>query len=63
MCNVECLMCKVKMKKTYQNPRVEIHSIDSCSLMIPVSPPLEPAPQRHWRPGPGASYDPQGSVV
>ena len=50
-------------KKKYINTRVEVVSIEFCSLMIPVSGPPDPAPERHWRPGPGASYDPQGNVV
>ena len=55
------------MKKAYQNTRVEILPIEFCTLMIPGSDPgdphISPLPERHWRPGPGASYDPQGSIV
>ena len=54
------------MKKQYQTTRVEILPIASCAIMIPVSGPGEPPgmpPKRNWVPGPGPSYDPQGSVV
>lgn len=53
------------MKKQYQTTRVEILPITSCAIMIPGSGPDEPglAPKRNWVPGPGPSYDPQGSVV
>lgn len=50
-------------KKQYHSARVEITPIIGSTILYPASPPLEPAPERHWRPGPGASYDPQGSVV
>ena len=58
-------MCYMNMKKTYQNTIVEILSVESFAMMIPPSGPDDPhsAPRHHWRPGPGASYDPQGSVV
>lgn len=53
------------MKKKYQNTQVEVLTIESFALMIPGTNPGDPgsAPKRHWVPGPGASYDPQGSVV
>ena len=64
MCNV--LMFNVKMKKTYQNTYVEILPVESFALMIPVSEPPDPhmmLPKGHFVPGPGPSYDPQGSIV
>lgn len=53
------------MKKQYQITRVEILPIESFAMMIPGSDPDNPglAPKRNWVPGPGPSYDPQGSVV
>ena len=53
------------MKKLYIPTSVEITSLHTTGLMIPNSPPEEPqqGPFRHWRPGPGNSYDPQGSIV
>ena len=54
------------MKKKYLNACVEIVSVNTATLMIPnpeSCPDPGSAPKRHWVPGPGASYDPQGSVV
>ena len=56
----------MKMKKTYQNTYVEILPIESFALMIPTSDPPDPhmmLPKGHFVPGPGASYDPQGSII
>ena len=53
------------MKKKYNSTLVEILPKESFALMIPGTGPGEPglAPKRNWVPDPGASYDPQGSVV
>ena len=53
-------------KKQYDSANVEILRIDSYSMMIPISDPSDPQqhlPKGHFVPGPGASYDPQGSIV
>ena len=54
------------MKKKYQTTKTEIVRINPMGMMIPTSDPGEPhmmLPKGHFVPGPGASYDPQGSVV
>ena len=53
------------MKKIYQKTQTEIVCIEPMGLMIPVSDPSDPhfLPKGHFVPGPGASYDPQGSIV
>lgn len=53
------------MSKKYFIPQTEVIHIQSSSLMIPGSDPSEPglAPRRLWRPGPGASYDPQANIL
>lgn len=53
------------MKKIYQTARVEMVRFNTKEMMIPSSISSEPfsAPKRNWVPGPGPSYDPQGSVV
>lgn len=53
------------MRKKYQNTNVEILSIESFALMIPTSDPSDPRflPNGHFVPGPGPSYDPQGSII
>lgn len=53
------------MKKLYIPTSVEISALHTTGLMIPNSPPDEPSnlPPGHFVPGPGASYDPQGSIV
>ena len=52
------------MKKTYQTAQTGIMTISPYTWMIPsVSSALDPAPARHWVPGPGASYNPPANVV
>lgn len=54
------------MKKIYQTTRVEITRLNTKELMIPAPPtmePFSPMPKGHFRPGPGASYDPQGNIL
>jgi hypothetical protein len=52
------------MKKIYQTARVEILPVRTEAIMLLTSPPDGfKAPEKHFVPGPGASYDPQGSVV
>ena len=50
-------------KRPYCPARVETLELQSSGLMIPGSPPLDPAPARHWVPGPGASYQPPAKIV
>lgn len=52
------------MKKIYQAARVEIISVSTEAIMLLTSP-TDPifAPKQHYVPGPGPSYDPQGSIV
>lgn len=54
-----------EMKKIYETARIEILQVKTAEMMIPAgtSYPEPFAPQRHFVPGPGPSYDPQGSVV
>ena len=60
-----CVICELVMSKKYFIPQTEVINIQSASLMIPTSDPSEPglAPRRLWRPGPGASYDPQANIL
>lgn len=53
------------MRKKYQHSHVEILPVESFTLMIPTSEPPDPRflPNGHFVPGPGPSYDPQGSIV
>lgn len=55
------------MKKIYQTTRVEITRLNTKELMIPsgisIGEPFSPMPKGHFRPGPGASYDPQGNIL
>lgn len=53
------------MKKIYQKTRTEIVRVYSMGIMIPTSDPSDPRflPNGHFVPGPGPSYDPQGSIV
>lgn len=54
------------MKKIYQKTRTEIVRVYSMGIMIPTSDPSDPhmmLPKGHFVPGPGASYDPQGSII
>ena len=55
----------VAKKKKYNSAKVEILRIEPTTMMIPGTGPLEPtpAPQRNWRPGPGASYQPPAKIV
>ena len=52
-------------KRQYCPTQVEILPIEPTTMMIPGTGPLEPtpAPQRNWRPGPGASYQPPAKIV
>ena len=55
------------MKKEYKSAQMEVLRVESLGIMIPPSlpddPVLTPAPQRNWRPGPGASYQPPAKIV
>ena len=53
------------MKKTYQTAKTDILGITPMGIMIPISDPEDPtlAPKKHFVPGPGASYDPQGNIL
>ena len=55
-------------KKQYIAAQIEVIRIESATVMIPGTMPTDPTgpsplPPGHFVPGPGASYDPQGSVV
>ena len=51
-------------KKKYCPTQVEILPIEPTAMMIPGTGPDDPhAPQRNWRPGPGASYQPPAKIV
>ena len=51
-------------KKKYCPTQVEILPIEPTAMMIPGTGPDDPhAPQRTWRPGPGASYQPPAKIV
>ena len=53
------------MKKHYESTHVEIAPVQALmQMMIPTGLGPYPAPPReHYVPGPGASYNPQGSIV
>ena len=54
------------MKKHYESACMEIAPVSALMQMmiLPISTGPYPAPPReHYVPGPGASYDPQGSIV
>ena len=55
---------KGNMKKQYKVAQVEIQCAQCSMIMWPATVP-EPhsTPKGHYVPGPGPSYDPQGSVV
>lgn len=56
----------IAKKKQYQPTQVAVMPIEPFTLMIPGTGPIDPGASpapKHWRPGPGPSYDPQGSVV
>lgn len=55
------------MSKQYVIPQIDTIRVESVSVMIPgtmpIDPTIHPLPDGHFVPGPGASYDPQGSVA
>ena len=54
----------VAKKKQYHSAQVEVLRIEPTAMMIPGTGPDDPhAPQRNWRPGPGASYQPPAKIV